>query len=356
MQELSSRNQGKNIFISPISIQLALSMLYNGAEGQTRLQMSNLLTAKQLPLNFFNQQNSQLIKSLTADPAVQLDIANSLWIRQGTPIKPEFLERNRQFYSALVSVSNFADPRLVGTINDWVKKQTKGKITQIVDRINPQTVMFLINAIYFRGNWRKSFDPKLTKPQPFRLSNGKTKTVPMMNRSDSFSYLENDRFQAVQLPYGTGRFRMVILLPKPNQSPATLLNSLTTADWNTWMTSFQTTDGSLSLPRFRMEYEINLPSTLQKLGMTDAFSPSRANLQGISTLPLVVSQIKHKSVIEVNEKGTTAAGTTSIEVEVTSAPLPPSNPFTMIVDRPFIIAIRDSQTDSLLFMGAIYEP
>jgi len=349
-----AQSQKQNVFLSPVSVELALAMLYNGAEGQTKNQMTNLLLPRPLPLNIFNTQNSQLIKSLTADPAVKFRIANSVWARQDVSFQTSFLDRVRSAYSALVASRNFSDRRVLEEINQWVSQQTGGKIPKIIDEIKRDDVMFLINAVYFQGNWSHQFDKSLTANQPFFMADGKQKPVPMMVQVREFPYFESDRFQSVSLPYGKGRFSMYIFLPKPNQQLSSLIDSLSTENWEQWMRSYRMRQGKVELPKFKLEYEINLNQTLQKLGMQEAFVPNRANFQSLTPAPVFVSLVKHKTFVEVNEEGTEAAGSTGIGISVTSVPMPTA-PFNMRVDRPFLTAIRDNQTGAILFMGAIYD-
>jgi len=344
----------QNVFLSPVSVEFALAMLYNGAEGQTKNEMTNLLLPRPLPLNLFNQQYSQLIKSLTADPVVKLRIANSVWARQDINFQASFLERVRTVYSALVARRNFSNPQVRDEINQWVSKQTEGKIPKIIDEIKRDDVLFLINAVYFKGAWSKPFDKSLTSNQPFFLTDGKQKPVPMMVQTGDFRYLESDRWQSVSLPYGDGRFSMYVFLPKPNQQLSSLISSLSTENWEQWMRSYQVRQGKVELPKFKLEYGITLNQTLQRLGMQEAFVRNRANFKSLTAAEVFVSMVKHKTFVEVNEEGTEAAGSTAIGISVTSVPLP-TDPFTMRVDRPFFTAIRDNQTGAILFMGAIYD-
>ena len=348
-----AQNQRQNVFLSPASVEFALAMLYNGAEGQTKNEMTNLLLPRPLPLNLFNQQYSQLIKSLTADPAVKLRIANSVWARQDINFQASFLDRVQTAYSALVARRNFSDPKLREEINQWVSKQTEGKISQIIDEIKRDDVMFLINAVYFKGSWARPFDKSLTSNQPFFLADGQRKLVPMMVQAGEFRYFESDRWQSVSLPYGGGRFSMYVFLPKPNQRLSSLISNLSTENWEQWMRSYRVRQGKVELPKFKLDYEITLNQTLQKLGMQEAFIPSRANFKSLTPASVFVSLVKHKTFVEVNEEGTEAAGSTGIGIGVTSVPVP-TEPFTMRVDRPFLTVIRDNQTGAILFMGAVY--
>ncbi len=350
----------ENVFISPTSVALALSMAYNGADGTTRSAMNQALQLNGMSLDSLNQSNAVLKAVLeNADPAVQLNIANSLWARQGMPFNPDFLKRNQDFYRAEVATLDFDQPESVGRINNWVKDKTQGKIPQIVDRLKPDDVMYLINAVYFKGDWSVPFDKSATKAQSFTLASGKTQSVPMMTRRDRLSYYATPQFQAVSLPYGKGRWSMYLFLPRPNSNLTAFNKTLTAANWQTWMQGFQMKDGLVQLPKFKSEYETELKTALTKLGMGVAFDRAKANFSQLwpsnAQLPAVIDQVKHKTFVEVNESGTEAAAVTSIAIAVTSAQIP-TQPFEMILDRPFFTAIQDNETGTILFMGAIQNP
>lgn len=353
---VAKQDAGKNVFISPSSVAIALAMAYNGANGDTQQAMARAMELQGMSLQELNQANATL-KTLLAnpDPDVQLAIANSLWTRQGISFKPEFLQRNRQFYQAKVSELDFGNPRSVTTINTWVSQNTRGKIDTIIDSIDPNDVMFLINAIYFKGNWSRKFDPQKTSLQPFYLPNNQQKKHPMMAQGGEYRYYETSQFQAVRLPYGTKqRVSFYVFLPQSSSSLADFQKNLTAENWEQWMTQFRQRQGSIQIPRFKLEYDVQLKSALSQLGMAEAFS-SRANFSGLSPVPTKIDEVKHKTFVEVNEAGTEAAAVTSIGIRATSA-RPVEEPFRMVVDRPFFCAIRDDQTGTILFMGAIANP
>ncbi|MDI9638101.1 serpin family protein [Oscillatoria amoena NRMC-F 0135] len=353
--QLSQQEGEKNIFISPSSIAIALSMAYNGATGDTQQAMAQALEIQGLSLSEVNQAYADFKTVLeNADPQVQLQIANSLWARQGITFNPQFLQNNRQFYRAQVTDLDFQDPAATRTINNWVKENTNGKINQIVDRLRPDDVLFLINAIYFKGNWTTQFDKAQTTNQPFYVNNTQTKTVPLMSQRGNYRYLETDNFQAISLPYSNGRWSLYVFLPKPDRNLAQFQQQLNAENWDTWMAQFRRREGSIQLPRFKMEYSTNLEQTLSALGMGVAFS-RQAEFTQMTTEPVYIDQVKHKTFVEVNEEGTEAAAVTSIGIRTTSAQMP-TEPFQMVVDRPFFCAIRDNQTGSLLFLGSIVDP
>jgi len=354
--QLLVQDKNKNIFVSPSSIALTLAMTYNGADGSTKEAMAKVLELQGMNLQQINSNYAKLKTSLeNPDPQVKLNIANSLWADQNNSLKSDFIKNNQDFYQAKVTNLNFADTETPNKINNWVKEKTEGKIEKIVEKIDPNQVLFLLNAIYFKGNWTQEFDEAKTDKRPFYLSSGEEKQHPMMSQSGDYKYYESDNFQAVSLPYGeSGRVSFYVFLPKQNSDLESFYESLNAANWEKWMSQFAKQEGSLHLPRFKMDYETTLNDALSALGMEEAFS-NNANFSEMGN-NLKISQVKHKTFVEVNEEGTEAAATTSVGIQLTSAKLPSQKPFQMIVNRPFFCAIRDNQTGSILFMGSIVEP
>ncbi len=358
--QLLKENTNTNVFVSPASISLALAMTYNGAEGTTREAMARVLGIEGLTLNQVNSTFADLQRPpADADPKVQLRIANSLWARQGFKLKGDFLQRTQQHYGAKLTTLDFNSPDAPVVINSWVKAKTDNLIDSIVDRIEPGTVLFLINAIYFKGQWKYEFKKENTKPDQFHLANGQQKEVQMMSQSGSYLYFEGKDFQMVSLPYGTGRISMYLFLPSKDITLNDFNKNLTSANWETWTHTFHFVPGEVMLPRFKVEYEATLNDVLKAIGMAEAFDPARANFSGIANLTgdqrLVISEVRHKAFAEVNEEGTKAAAVTSVGATLTSISVPPK-PFVMKVDRPFFFAIRDNTTGSLLFMGSVVDP
>ena len=357
--EVAKQDVGKNVFVSPASVALALAMTYNGAVGETKQGMERALETRGMSHLELNRAYSQLKAALeSADPKVQLNIANSLWGKKGISFNPDFLQRNKQYYSAEVTTLDFGDPGAPATINSWVADKTKGKIDKIVDQIDARAILFLINAIYFKGTWTAEFDKAKTKNEQFTTVAGKPKQHPMMHQSGDYNYYEDKGFQSISIPYGGGRVSMYIFLPTANVSLSAFQASLTAANWDAWMKRFAKTKGEIAVPRFKVEYEVGLNEALIALGMGTAFDPDRADFSGIVQGPdkAFISRVKHKTFAEVNEEGTEAAAVTSVEMRTTSAMQPREKTFRMIVDRPFFCAIRDNKTGTLLFMGAINDP
>ncbi|MBD2345939.1 serpin family protein [Anabaena subtropica] len=345
----------KNINVSPTSIAIALAMTYNGANGSTQQAMAKTLELQGISLPELNSAYASLNKQLqNPDENVQLNIANSLWVNQDISLRPDFVQTTSNFYQAKVTNLDFQNVTATSTINDWVKDNTKGKIDKIVDKIEPNQALFLINAIYFNGKWSQEFDKSQTKPQPFYTASGQQKQHPMMSQTGEYRYYENPQFQAVSLPYGKdGKTSLYIFLPKQNSNLKAFSENLNAENWEKWMSNFSKREGAISLPRFQTNYDITLNDTLKALGMGEAFS-NKANFSGIGD-NLTISQVKHKTFIDVNEEGTEASAVTSVGIVATSL-REPQEPFKMIVDRPFFYAIRDNQSKNIWFMGVIVEP
>jgi len=345
----------KNISVSPTSVAIALAMTYNGASGSTQKAMAKTLELQGISLPELNSGYASLNK-LLQNPGenVQLTIANSLWVNQDVSLRPDFVQTTRDFYQAKVTNLDFQNVTAVNTINSWVQENTKGKIDKIVDNIEPNQALFLINAIYFNGKWSNAFDKSQTTPQTFYTASGQQKQHPMMSQTGEYRYYETPQFQSVSLPYGQdGKVSLYIFLPTKNSNLKAFSQNLNAENWEKWMPQFRNREGSIRLPRFQTDYDITLNDALKSLGMAEAFS-NKANFSGIGD-NLTISQVRHKTVIEVNEEGTEASAATSVGMVATSL-REPQQPFKMIVDRPFFYAIRDNQSKNILFMGAVVEP
>jgi serine protease inhibitor len=349
---LVRRKQDQNVFVSPASVASALAMAGDGAAGETREAMARALELGSLSKEEVNRANAALRKALLeADGEVDLTIGNSLWARKGAPLKADYIKRAQEYYGAEVRSLDFADAKAASVINDWVSKATRGKIPQAFKSISPNAAAILMNAVYFKGKWAEPFKKELTKDGPFYLPDGKIRTVPMMAKGGRFAYLKGEKFQAVSLPYGKGRFTLLLFLPDKSSSLPEFYLHLTGASWQQWLSQFQTKMGSVAMPRFKLRFEAELNPVLSALGMGPAFS-SKADFSGIAA-NLFLSQVIHQSFVEVNEEGTEAAAVTKITA---ATGRPPKDRFAMVVDRPFFFAICDRQTGALLFLGSVADP
>ena len=354
LKALEQSEGNQNVFISPSSIALALSMVYNGARGQTKAAMEKALDLQGMDIAQVNQQSLALLKLLKdPDPKVQLAVADSVWARKGVSFRPEFLKTVLGFYQAQATVLDFRSAGAASTINAWVNEKTRGKIPTIVEPpIPPDMVMYLINAVYFKGSWTTEFDKKLTENRPFTPAGGAPEKRPLMKQHATLPYLETEDFQSVSLPYGKNRrLSMYVFLPKKDLK--SLVGKLDGDAWDLWMRKYSNTEGTILLPRFKMEYEKELRGVLTQLGMGLAFQDD-ADLGGIGP-SLAISEVKHKTYVDVNEEGTEAAAVTSVGVRATAVRVEPPT-FYMEVNRPFLFAIRDNQSGEVLFLGAVQKP
>ncbi len=355
---IEQENADTNVFISPLSVAMALGMTYNGANGTTEEAMRATLEFGNLTIQEINESYQSLIELLiNLDPKVIFQIANSIWYRQGKVFEQDFLNINQTYFNATVRGLNFNNPNAADTMNEWVDENTNGKITEIVGKpINPLTVMFLINAIYFKGTWTYEFDPEQTQDDWFTLPNGSQIPCRMMTMGDELYYFQNDDFEAIDLLYGDGKFSMTIFLPQRQTYIDSLITEFNQENWDNWMSSFVKKFGVIELPKFTLEYGKCLNDVLKSLGMEIAFNPYQADFTKMrKSGDLWINKVKHKTFVEVNEEGTEAAAVTSVEMMESCIPGTPLD-FQMRVDRPFIFVIREHNSQTILFMGKIVEP
>ncbi len=355
--KLAAKKPDSNVVVSPYSVSTALSMAYNGAGSKTKTEMQNVLDYSGLSDEAVNQQNSSLYKSLMhVNPSSELTVANAMFANKNFEFVKAFMDSNQKYYGAKLETLDFADLSTVNKINNWVKDNTKNKIPSILDKVAPDAILYLVNAVYFKGVWLDEFKKDETQPVDFKLSNGGKKTVEMMNRSAKMSYFAGNNFQAVMLPYKDKRLQMCIFLPDKKSNITAFINSLTPESWSQWREQFRKEEGHLGLPRFKVEYKTELSEVLKAAGMPCAFEDNCADFKKMIEQNAMISRVLHKTYLEVNEKGTEAAAATAIEMSVTSAPMNPKPPFEMICDRPFVVAIQDEKTNAILFLGAIVDP
>jgi serine protease inhibitor len=342
---------GKNLFISPLSVAMALGMTYNGAVGATYEAMQETLELQGLSLEEVNQSYRGLIDLLAGlDPTVEWLLGNSIWYREGFEVRPEFLEVNQEYFDAEVAALNFASPDAAPTINDWVSEKTNGRIEEIVDDpISPDIVMFLINAIYFKADWTVQFDPDLTVDRPFTLADGSQKQVPMMTYPDvvEVGYFSDQQVEALDLPYGGGAYSMTILLPAEAGDIGALVESLDAERWAAIVAGLVTSEFNVVMPKFTLEYELLMNDVLKALGMEIAFTPA-ADFSKIAP-GIWIYYVKHKTFVDVYEEGTEAAAVTVVAMGLGA-------PAVVQVDRPFLFVIRENFSGTILFMGLIMDP
>jgi len=353
--QLASQRPDGNVFISPTSIAVALAMTSNGANGTTREAILRTLHADTQSIDAFNAANHELAEQISKTTAVQLSIANALWVQQGLPVNPSFQQALQTSYGAQAESLDFRNPASVETINAWVAKHTNDLIRHLVDQVDPSTVAMLTNAIAFKGKWTLQFDPKSTQPHDFSTSNGTVK-VPMMKNSAEYAYYADGKgLQAIRLPYADRTFAMYVVLPKDSSGMQSFLSQLTADTFTSLVSSLHPQRGAIELPRFTIAYDATLNAVLTKLGMGIAFS-DHADFDGIrKSPPMQISEVRHASFLKVDEEGTEAAAATSVGLRAAVAMIQPP-PFHMVVDHPFFLAIRDERSGQLLFTGMIAKP
>ncbi len=354
-REMNKDEIGENMFISPLSVSYALGMTLNGAAGNTYDAMANTLELRGMSTEEINKSYQSVMKLLTTlDPKVIFEIANSIWYADNFHVEQNFIDVNKEYFDALVRELDFSDPASVDIINNWASEKTHGLIDEVIDEIDPATIMFLINALYFKGTWLYEFDPDDTKPAPFYLANGSQTEVKMMSQRSDFHYYANDQFQAIDLPYGNEKFSMTAFLPRPGVDIDDLISQINDQSWSSWMNGFpeEKLGVNLYMPRFTIEYEKELKDVLTALGMGIAFNPS-ADFTNINRKGGIwIDDVTHFTYVQVDEEGTEAAAVTVVEmVRVTGGGTP-----VMRIDRPFFFVIHENQNDTILFMGKVMNP
>ncbi len=351
-------DENSNMMLSPLSASTALTMLLNGCGGNTYDQIKNMLKYQgNMTIGEVNGAYKSLVSQiLEADPKVKLALANAVFYRKGYVVKPSFLGTMTNDFVAKTEGLDFSLPSALQTINKWASDNTYGKIPKVLDEISPDMVMFLMNALYFKGSWSYQFDKTLTAEKPFYLSNGSSVNVSTMTGEVGAKTTAGDSYKALELAYGRTNFSMVIIVPEG--SIADFRSSFNTALWTSMTSNIDRLSeygkAVVFMPKFKFSYEKYLDDQLKSMGMTDAFDESLANLSGISDDRLFVDFVKQNTFVEVNEEGTEAAAVTTIGIRLTSAG--PDQTPTFIIDKPFIFAIRERTTNTLLFIGQVVNP
>jgi serpin B len=297
-----------------------------------------------------NESYQSLIKLLTnLDTHIDISIANSIWYRTGLPVLPDFIKTNQKYFSAQVQELDFQDPQAPAIINNWVSQKTKGLIPTIVDVIPDEIIMYLIDAVYFKGQWRVPFEKKNTQNNLFYNLDGSESSLPFMSQEMPLASLFDTNMTVLDIPYSDSLYSMTILLPEGDRSLETIIEDIYQGLWDQWIGQLSPHVIQLQLPKFEISYEKKLNDNLSSLGMAIAFDPGQADLSRIADVSenIFISEVQHKTYLKVDEEGTTAAAVTSVGAGTTS--VPPK----IIVNHPFIVAIRENHSGTILFIGRI---
>lgn len=342
-----------NFMVSPLSLSMALAMTWNGADGETKQAMQKVLRLDGYSDEEVNEYYKKLREALLkTDPSTKLAIANSIWTNKNVVIDSDLIKVNQDYFNSVVKSVDFADSKTVNELNQWAAENTNNLIDHVIDETDPMALMYLMNAIYFKGVWTSEFDAKNTTKKPFFYMNGKSKNVDMMHQKTDFNYTENQLLQMVELPYGNQAFSMLVLLPKEGKMLADIISDLQKGDsWTALASGLRKSDVDLYLPKFKTEYSKRLNDALINMGMGIAFDPSRADFSRMSDHDAFISFVDQFTYISTDEVGTEAAAVTVVGIELTS--YQPPRTVTFNANRPFIYIIQENSTGSILFMGAV---
>ena len=343
----------ENIIISPLSISVALSMTLNGADGSTRDAILQTLRVTGISPEIINNSYKKLSEALlNIDKRVLISIANSVWTEKNFVVKKPFIDILTGFYNAESKSFDVYDPMAPKQINNWIENKTNGLIKDMIEGLDQSTVMLLINAIYFKGKWNSQFDKDNTVQESFTKPDGLTSTVPMMKQTSGFKIFTGEGFVLAEFPYGQGNFVMDVILPNENSGINNVVSLLNDNNFNEWITRMGTRETDLAFPRFKYGYKKLLKETLTDMRMGIAFSDG-ADFSNISDIDLLISEVIHQAFIETNEEGTEAAAATVVNFVTTSMPPPP---LILNFDHSFLYIIRETTTNTILFMGKVADP
>ena len=345
-----SKGEQQDVFVSPLSVTYALGMLANGAVGDTQKEILEGLEFRSGKVEDINSLCHQLmIESPKLDKSTKVSIANAVVANKNKPLQPDFKNVVEKQYQALVTNQDFSSPATLSFINQWASDHTQGMVPKILERINPDGVSYLLNALYFKGIWYRQFDKKHTKKEAFTKADGTKSQVQMMHQKEQFLIGENEMYQTVVLPYGNGSYEMIVVLPREGKKLSDVLVAMNGKQWKDNLKNTYSSEVDLKLPRFTSVYNRELNDVLKLLGMNAMFDPSKANLTKMSAVSSFVSMVLQKAKIEVDEEGSKAAAVTVVETLTTAAP--PSRPIMFHANRPFMYAIAEHSTGTIFFMG-----
>ena len=352
-----ARGQKENIFFSPTSVMLCLAMVHELASGETRSSIANALEIGDSDRAELESQIATLKSAFRSRTDAQVLLGNALFLGVHAQVNSALQSQLRSLYDAELSAVDFSSLGTVATINEWVSTKTNGKIHEVVSQLSPVSALVAVNAVYFKSRWLKPFLAEFTRDRPFRTASGTIKPVPMMVQGGRYSYYEDKTVQVALLPY-LGDVSMCVVLPAADSDLTKLRHNLNSGLWESWIAGARSMQGTIQLPRFRVDYGSEMSHALSALGMERAFDQQRAEFHHVHTdrPPVWLDRVAHRAVAEVNEHGTEVAAATVAYLEAAAMPMKPVKRFLMIVDRPFLFLIRDNKTETIMFLGWIGDP
>jgi len=356
-KELNAKRDGsQNVVISPLSTAMVLGMAYNGTAGATREEFSEILGWDMVNLDQLNRYNRSLIDHLHQESGnIRMSISNSVWFNNRLNINADFLKRNRENFQAFSSAIDNENQSASKLINRWVAQSTNDKIKRVIDEVSTSDMLYILNATYFKGNWKNKFNESKTTETKFHLEDGTSKPVRMMWQKADLNYFDGDRFQLVELPYENENYCMYIFLPDDNVKLDRLIGELNYTSWHENKKKLSLKRNiNFGMPRFHCEHAVQMQELLAGMGLEKLFSNKNTNLSGITGKQVAISEMMHKAAIDVDEKGTEASAATSVAISFTT--LVEDDPFNLIINRPFVFAIEEKQSNTLLFIGKISRP
>ena len=350
---VENSTESENVIISPLSISSALSMTLNGANGATRDAMLAALRLNGLTPGLINNSYKDLTEALlSVDKRVLISIANSVWTEKNFVVKKPFTNILSLYYNAESKSFDITDPLVPNQVNSWIESKTNGLIKNMIDKLDQNTVMLLINAIYFKGKWSSQFDKEKTVQGSFYKTDGAIAQVPMMKQTSEFKIFNGEGFTLAEFPYGQGNFVMDILLPEDGNGPKSIMPLINDNSLKGWISQMSERKTDVTFPKFKYGFKKDLNNILTDMGMGIAFTDN-ADFSNISDINLLISLVKHQAFIETNEEGTEAAAATIVGISTTSMP---AGPYILNLDHPFLYIIRETTTNSILFMGRVSDP
>lgn len=342
----------KDYIVSPLSMQLLLGMVLDGAQGVTADEICNVLGYGAGDKQAVNEFALSMLRQLpNMDKKTKVCIANAIFVDDGWPLLGSYKTDVTKYYEAEVTNLDFLQSEAaLKTINGWCSKHTEGLIPKVLDEVDPNMLAYLLNALYFKGQWKEKFDKSATAEEPFYTESGSKVKVQMMKQDKEFAYTENELFQAVRLPYGNGAFSMTVLLPTKGNTVSDVAKALDTKiDWNEFRSSLGRCDVDLWLPKFETKFSVNLNQLLSDMGMPTSFSPS-ADFKAMSLYALRLSFVQQDAFIKVDEEGTEAAAVSTAGMMKDTA-VDPGKHVVFHADRPFLYLITETSTSAILFAG-----